>query len=79
MIPAAAITILSGIQLAVQAAPHIVELAVKGKEMFSALFAGGIITKEQQIALKARVDAISSAARAGQLPSSWDVEPDPEV
>ena len=75
--PPVALLIIQGITAAIQLAPQVTEIVVKGKELIGSLVGGGIITKEQQDTLHARVDAITEAARRGEKPPAWEVEPDP--
>lgn len=70
--------ILNGLTAAIQAAPQVVEIVEKGKALFGALVSADIITKEQQDHLHKRVDLITEAAKRGEKPPAWDVEPDPE-
>lgn len=76
--PPIVFTVLAAIQAAIQAAPQVKAVVVKGKEFIGALFSANIITKEQQDQLFARVDEISAAFKDGKQPPHWDVEPDPE-
>ena len=69
--------ILGGIQAIIMAAPKVVALVQKAKEMISAMFSAGLITKEIQDKLHAHIDEISRAAIAGEIPPAWQVEPDP--
>jgi argininosuccinate lyase len=70
-------SIVSAIQLAIAAAPKAVALYEDSKAYISALFKAGVISKADQDALHAHVDAIQAAVEAGEVPPSWSVEPDP--
>lgn len=58
-------------------APQAIELAGKAKDFFAAMFAAGLISKEQQDATRAHVDKITDALNNGEVPPGWEVEPDP--
>lgn len=64
-------------QMAISAAPQVVELVTQAKNYFSAMFTAKLITAEQQNLLHAHIDSISAMAKAGLFPSHWQVEPDP--
>lgn len=70
--------IISYITLAIQAAPTAKLLAEEGRKLITALFNNGLITVDVQNQLHIHIDAIQSAALAGQVPPSWTVEPDPQ-
>jgi hypothetical protein len=70
--------ILGGLQTAIQEFPQIIALVTKAKEFIAGLTGAKLITKAQQDALHARIDAISEAAQRGEIPPAWQVEPDPE-
>lgn len=76
--PPLVFTMLAAIQAAIQAAPQVKELVIKGKDFIASLFTAKLITKEQQNQLFKRVDEISEAFKNGKQPPHWDVEPDPE-
>lgn len=76
--PPIALLILQGITAAIQAAPQVAEIVTKGKELIGSLVSGDLITKEQQDALHHRVDVVTEAAKRGEKPPAWEVEPDPE-
>lgn len=76
--PPVAIIVLNGLTAALTAAPAVTALVEKAKEFFTAMTSEGLITKEQQDALHARVDSIVDAALNNQLPPHWLVEPDPQ-
>jgi hypothetical protein len=71
--------ILKGLLMAISAAPQITELVAKAKEFFGALFASGLITREQQEALFLRIDAHCALVNAGIVEPEFLVEPDPTV
>lgn len=60
------------------AAPQVAELAVKAKELISALFTAKVISKQQQDAMHLHVDSLAALHAAGIIPESWKVDPDPE-
>ena len=60
----------------VEAAPTVVEVAKKAKALITNLFSAKLIDKDTQNALHAHIDAVCSAAKAGQLGPEWEVEPD---
>lgn len=75
--PPIVLTIVAVIQAAIKYAPTAIDLFKKIKEQVSVLFAKKAITKEQQDALHAWVDAIVLTAEKGEIPLSWQVDPDP--
>lgn len=75
--PIIALQILQWFTAIATTAPQFIELGKKLKEFFSSMTGAGQITKTQQDALFARVDAICEAAEHGIFPPSWDVEPNP--
>lgn len=70
-------SIMSAIQLAISAAPQVVKLYEQAKTFISALFSAGVITKADQDALHAHIDAIQKAVENGEVPPSWQIEKDP--
>lgn len=76
-IPPTALLVLQAIQAAITAAPGVINIIQKGKEMISSLFEAGLINKAQQDALHLEVDAIAAMVEAGITPPHWQVEPDP--
>ncbi len=70
--------IISAIQAAIVSAPKALEIVAKGKELIAALFSAEVITKAQQDAIFAELDAISGLVREGIVPLHWQVEDDPE-
>lgn len=77
--PPIAILILNGITAAISAAPQVMEIVQKGKELITALTGAGIITAEQQDTLHAHVDAELEKFKSGDTtPPAWLVEKDPE-
>ncbi len=77
MDPATILLIVQAIRMAIEAAPQVVEIAIKGKEFIASLFQGGLISQAQQDAIHAHVDAICKAALAGEELPEWTVEADP--
>lgn len=71
--------ILQGILAAISAAPGVIALVQKAKDLISALFGANLITKAQQDALHARIDAHALMVNAGLIEPWWQVEPDPET
>lgn len=69
--------IIQAILAALAAAPQFTDLFIKAKDFFAGMFAAGLITKEQQDALFARVDADLKLFSTGMVPTWWTVEPDP--
>lgn len=78
MSAAAILTIISGIQAAISAAPGVIDVFNKAKALITSLFAAGKITKAQQDAIHAHVDSIAAMVNAGIVPDAWTVEKDPE-
>lgn len=70
--------LIGGLQLAITSAPKVVELVKKAKEMITALFNAGLITKTMQDRLHEHMDAAGEAALEGRIPPALLVEPDPE-
>ena len=70
--------IIQGIQVAINAAPQVVEIVESAKNLINGFFAGKLITKEQQDALHAHIDSISAMAKSGIVPPAWQVRPDPQ-
>ena len=77
MSPATLALIVQGIQVAIQAAPEVEAVALKGKELITELFTAKKISIEQQAAVHAHVDAVAAAVASGQTPPEFTVEPDP--
>ena len=77
MNPADLALIIQGIEAAIAAAPKVIAVAEKGKELITSLFQAGAISIEQQHATHSHVDAIMNAALAGETPPAWTVEADP--
>lgn len=76
--PPIVFAILGGVQMAIQEFPKAVALVKKAKDFFTGLVGDGIITKDQQDKLHARIDELSAAAQRGEIPPAWTVEADPE-
>lgn len=62
----------------IAAAPDVIAFAGKVKQWISDMFTSNLITAEAQNQLNDRVTEICRAALNGEVPSSWQVEPDPE-
>lgn len=77
IIPASILAILQGFELAMAAAPKVVELVKQAKKFFADLFSAGLITKAQQDAVFLRIEAHWAMVQAGIVPQHWQVEPDP--
>lgn len=75
--PPAIPLILAGIQAALAIAPQVEEVVLGAKQLIAGLFKAGVISKDQQDALHAWVDAQAALARLGIVPPAWTVEPDP--
>lgn len=71
--------IIAAFQMAIKAAPTVIEIAVKTKEMISALFTAGLISKEKQDETHLHVDQWVACLNAGVPPPEFTVEADPEV
>ena len=69
--------IVTALELAIRAEPEAAAIVKAGKKFIKATFGAGVITKEQQNALHAHVDAYQTAILAGQTPPEFLVEPDP--
>lgn len=72
--------ILQGILAAIQAAPKVAEVVTSAKQLITALFNAGVISKEVQDALHSYVDAHAALVAQGiVIPNQgWSVEPDPD-
>lgn len=77
MSPAVILQLIGAFQAAIGAAPQVIELVQQAKAFFKTLFDKGLITKQQQDAISSQVDAIAAMSRAGIVPDSWKVEPNP--
>jgi hypothetical protein len=77
MSPALLASIVQYIALAISAARELEPAVVAAKKFVTALFEKGLLTKEQQAAVHAYVDAVASAGVNGDPPPAWTVEPDP--
>lgn len=75
MNPAILLQILTGLQLAIDAAPGVLSIVDSAKNVIAGLFSSGKITKEQQDALHARIEAYAAMVDANQIPDSWQVQP----
>lgn len=71
-------TAISAIQLAIAAAPQVVDIVEKAKAFITSLFNAGLISKATQDAIHAHVDAYQAAALAGTPPPEFTVEADPQ-
>jgi hypothetical protein len=69
--------IIAIIQAAVVVAPDVEAFAIKAKDFITALFTSNAITKAQQDAIHAHVDALAAAYKAGAMPPEFRVDPDP--
>lgn len=76
--PPIVLQIISILSLVTSAIPSIEKLYDEAKKLFATLFAGGIITIEQQERLNAWADSHMEAVLAGEVPPELQVEPDPE-
>lgn len=70
--------IIQGVMAAVAAAPRAVALANSAREFVSQMFQEGLVSKEVQDATFQYCESISAAAKAGIIPPSFQVQPDPE-
>ena len=73
------LTILQLVQvaLAVAKSDQVAALAQSAKQFITALFTAGAISKEEQDATMAYVDAAVGLVKAGIIPPHWQVQPDP--
>lgn len=71
--------IVQGISALIVAAPQAIELVGKTKEFVSGMFGSALITKAQQDAIHAHIDALQAMNVAGIVPPHWQVEPDPQT
>lgn len=76
--PALVLQIINILNLVTLASPEVAKLYERAKELFNTLFAGGIITAEQQAALIAWADRHEEATLAGEVPPELTVEEDPK-
>lgn len=76
--PALITQIIAIISLVAQAGPEIAKVYENARKLFATLFAGGIITAEQQANLMTWADEHEAAVLAGEIPPALQVEPDPE-
>lgn len=72
------LSILAAFQGAISAAPQVLALVQQAKDFFAGLFSAKAITKAQQDALWAAIDAHAQMVKAGIVPPHWQVEPDPD-
>lgn len=77
MSPTILTLIIQGITALLSAAPQIGDLVIKTKDLITSLFTSKMITKEQQDAIHAHIDAINAMRLAGIVQPQWQVEPDP--
>jgi hypothetical protein len=70
--------IVQGFQAAIAAAPQAIELVKQAKEFFTTLFSKGLITKETQDRVHARMDEWVACLTSGTVPPEFTVEPDPQ-
>jgi predicted RNA-binding protein associated with RNAse of E/G family len=70
--------VLQGLTALVTAAPQVEALVKQVKDLIAAMFTAKQITKAQQDAMMAQVDAIVSLSQAGIVPAHWQVQPDPQ-
>lgn len=75
--PPIVMAIFGAIQLGVKAAPVAVEFYKSLRDLIARLFAGGLITIEQQAALFSWAEAHEAATLAGEIPPALQVEADP--
>ena len=76
--PPLVLTIVALIQAAITLGPDIAKLYDQAKALFNMLFAGGLITVQQQKTLMDWADAHMTAVLAGEVPPELTVEPDPQ-
>lgn len=75
-----ALAILGLVASVMQAAssPEMANIVAGLKGLIDVFFKAKLITKEQQDALKARVDADAALVLAGVVPPAYQVRPDPQ-
>lgn len=76
--PAAVIAWMAAIQGLIAVAPDVIAFAAKVKGWIADMFSSGLITKETQDELNARVTEICRATLNGDVPIHWTVEDDPK-
>jgi hypothetical protein len=76
MPPATLLLIIQGIEAAIEAAPKVVEVVSKSKDLVTALFTAKLIPKETQDAIHLHIDARAALVAQGITPLHWTVEPD---
>jgi len=69
--------IIAGIQAAIAAAPGVIDIVAKAKDLITSLFTAKVIDKAQQDALHQHIDSIAALVASGIVPAHWTVEPDP--
>ena len=69
--------LLQGLLAMIGAAPQIVDLVNKAKDLIAALFSAKLITKEQQDALFLSIDAHCALVNSGFIGIEFKVEKDP--
>ena len=69
--------VIQGLTALVAAAPKIEAIVAQVKTLITALFTTQQITKAQQDAMMAQVDAIVALSQAGIVPPHWRIDPDP--
>lgn len=77
MSPATILLIIQFVQAGIAAAPEIEAEAVRAKQFFTELFGKGLISKAQQDAVHAHIDALEVAVKANAVPPEFVVEADP--
>ena len=74
---ATVLLVMQAVQACIAAAPGVADIVVKAKDLISSLFTAQLITKAQQDALHAHVEAHAALVAAGIVPPHWSVEADP--
>lgn len=74
--PQIILTIISIVKLAVKYAPEAKAIYEEARKLIAMLFAGGLITIEQQALLMTWADAHEAATLAGQVPPELVIDPE---
>lgn len=69
--------VLQLVQAAATLGPAFQAIAENARQMIDVLFTQKLISKEEQDANKAYVDAVANLVNTGTVPDHWKVEPDP--
>ena len=78
-LPPIVLTIVGIIQMIAKYAPEAKSIYDEARKLFSMLFAGGLLTAEQQAVLMNWANAHETAVLNGERPPELVVDPDPET